>query len=316
MTASRAISSVTRKTLWFGGYLVACLVMFWPSVRDVFRLALSQDTYSHILLVPFITAGLMLMNRHRLSESTESSLRAAAILFFSGVLLFGLGWRFGFLLPGGNLLAYAILPLLFLVWAGFLFFYGAHAFHSMQFPLFFLLLAVPLPESLIDVLIGWLRVGSAEVTYWLFRATTTPVFRQGFLFTLPGATIDIAPECSGIRSAIALLITCLLAGYLFLRTKWARSALLVAAVPVIVIKNGIRIVTLTLLAIHVDPSFLTGKFHHQGGFIFFLIGLLILWPVLIWLQTKEAKLMNRGGPPPRSASGGPHAASSATVAQR
>jgi len=316
MTALRAISTVTRKTLWFGGYLAACLAIFWPSVRDVFHLALSQDIYSHILLVPVITAGLMLMNRHRLSPNAEGSPRAAAVLFLSGMLFFGLSWRFGFLLPSGNLMAYAILPLIFLIWAGFLFFYGAQAFHSLQFPLFFLLLAVPLPESLIDVFIGWLRVGSAEVTYWLFRATATPVFRQGFIFALPGATIDIAPECSGIRSAIALLITCLLAGYLFLRTKWARTALLVAAVPVIIIKNGIRIVTLTLLAIHVDPSFLTGKFHHQGGFIFFLIGLLILWPVLIWLQTKEAKLMNRGSPPPGSASGGTHPTSTATVPQR
>jgi len=316
MTAPRALSSAARKTLWFGGYLVACLAMFWPSVRDLFHLALSQDTYSHILLVPFITVGLILMNRRRLSESTESGRRAAAILFLSGMLLFGLSWRFGFLLPGGNLLAYAILPLIFLVWAGFLFFYGSQAFRSLQFPLFFLLLAAPLPESLIDVFIGWLRVGSAEVSYWLFRATATPVFRQGFIFTLPGATIDIAPECSGIRSAIALLITCLLGGYLFLRTKWARTALLVAAVPVLIIKNGIRIVTLTLLAIHVDPSFLTGKFHHQGGFIFFLIGLLILWPILIWLQSKEAKFMNRGSPPPGSVSGGPHAASAATVPQR
>jgi len=313
MTAPRAIASVTRETLWYCAYLVACLAMFWPSLRDLLHLSLAQDVYSHILLVPFITVGLVLMNRNLLSQGGQGSPRAAAMLFLSGVLLFGLGWRFGSQLPGGISLEFAILPLVFLVWAGFLFFYGSRAFHSLQFPLLFLLLAVPLPESLIDVFIEWLRVGSSEVTYWLFRATATPVFRQGFIFAVPGVTIDVAPECSGIRSAIALLITCLLAGYLFLRTKWARIALLVAAMPVLVIKNGIRIVTLTLLAIHVDPSFLTGKFHHQGGFVFFLIGLLILWPVLIWLQTKESKSLNRGGTPPGPASGGPRAASTAAL---
>jgi exosortase len=309
MSAPRPTESLTRKTLWFGAYLAACLALFWSTVRGLLHLALSEDTYSHILLVPFITTGLILMNRRRLLEGTHGSPRAAAPLFLSGVLLFGLSWRFGHLLPGGNPLALSVLPLIFLVWAGFLIFYGSSAFHCLQFPLFALLLAVPLPESLIDVFIQWLRVGSSEVTYWLFRATGTPVFRQGFIFTLPGVTIDIAPECSGIRSAIALLITCLLAGYLFLRTKRARVALLVAAVPVLVIKNGIRIVTLTLLAIHVDPRFLTGKFHHQGGFIFFLVGLLILWPVLTWLQTKEAKLGNHAGTPPAPASGHPRAAS-------
>jgi exosortase len=313
MTASRAIGSLTRKTLWFGGYLVACFAVFWPPLRDLLHLSLSEDTYSHILLVPFITAGLVLMNRHLLPRSAAGSPRAGAIVFFSGLLLFGLGWQFGYLLAAGKPLAFAILPLIFLVWAGFLFFYGAGAFHSLQFPLYMLLLAVPLPKSVVDVLIEWLRLGSSEVAYWLFRATATPVFRQGFIFAVPGVTIDVAPECSGIRSAIALLITCLLAGYLFLRTKWARFALLVATLPVLVIKNGIRIVTLTLLATHVDPSFLTGRFHHQGGFVFFIIGLLILWPVLLWLQAREAKSGNSGSIPPRPVSGAPRTPSATAL---
>lgn len=313
MTAPRAIGSLTRKTLWFGAYLVACLAVFWLPVRDLLHLSLAEDTYSHILLVPFITAGLVLMNRHLVPGDAAGSPRAGAIVFFSGLLLFGLGWQFGLHLAAGKPLAFAILPLVFLVWAGFLFFYGARAFQSLQFPLYFLLLAIPVPQSVIDVLIQWLRLGSSETAYWLFRATATPVFRQGFIFAVPGATIDVAPECSGIRSAIALFIVCLLAGYLFLRTKWARFALLVATVPVLVIKNGIRIVTLTLLATHVDPSFLTGRFHHQGGFIFFLVGLLILWPVLLWLQAKEAKSGNSRGNPRRPASGASHTPSSAAL---
>jgi hypothetical protein len=32
-----------------------------------------------------------------------------------------------------------------------------------------------------------------------------------------------------------------------------------------VLKNGIRIATLTLLAMYVDPSFLAGRLHHEGG---------------------------------------------------
>jgi exosortase len=310
------MAPVTRKTLGYAAFLAACLAIFSPSLRELLRLALSEDTYSHILLVPLICLGLILMKRQGLFESAESSPRPAAALSLVGILLYGLNWRFGFLIPGSDPLAVTILSLIFLLWAGFLFFYGSRTFHSLQFPLFFLVLAVPIPLFLINGFIEWLRVGSAEVTYWLFRATATPVFRQGFIFAVPGATIDIAPECSGIRSAIALLITCLLAGYLFLRSKWARTALLVAAVPVLIIKNGIRIVTLTLLAIHVDPSFLTGNLHHQGGFIFFLIGLLILWPVLAWLQKKEAKWMNGRSTPPGPLSGGPRSAATATAPQR
>jgi exosortase/archaeosortase family protein len=53
------------------------------------------------------------------------------------------------------------------------------------------------------------------------------------------------------------------------------------------VKNGIRIVTLTLLATYVDPGFLVGSLHRKGGVVFFLIGLALLWPVYWWLRRGE-----------------------------
>jgi len=55
------------------------------------------------------------------------------------------------------------------------------------------------------------------------------------------------------------------------------------------VKNGIRIVTLSLLSIYVDPSFLTGNLHHQGGILFFLLALGILLPLLWLLQQHERR---------------------------
>ncbi|MGB2635881.1 MAG: archaeosortase/exosortase family protein, partial [Candidatus Acidiferrum sp.] len=64
------------------------------------------------------------------------------------------------------------------------------------------------------------------------------------------------------------------------------------SIPLALLKNGVRIVTLTLLSIYVDPSFLTGRLHKQGGFIFFLLALAMLAPVLKLLEKSE------GGPRP------------------
>ena len=289
MTASRNTASITRESLWMAAYFAVCVALFWQPLWQLMRLSLSEDVYSHILLVPFVTLALIVMNRTRGSTTDRGSVSAAAALMLVSALLSGLIWRSGpKLLPGGPL-ALTILSFLLLVWAGVMLVYGTGAFFRWLFPLLFLLLLVPLPQPVIDKFIEWLQTGSAEVTYWLFRATGTPVFRHGYVFIVPKFAIEIATECSGIRSAVALLITCLLAGYLFLRSNWSRAALLVAAVPVLVIKNGVRIVTLTLLSIHVDPGFLHGNLHREGGFLFFLIGLLILWPVLWWLQRLEAR---------------------------
>jgi hypothetical protein len=39
---------------------------------------------------------------------------------------------------------------------------------------------------------------------------------------------------------------------------------------------------------YVDPSFLFGTLHRDGGIVFFLLGLLLLLPVLLLLQRGES----------------------------
>jgi exosortase len=287
--------SLRGKTAWLAIYVAACAALFWNPLRELVRLSLTADTYSHVLVVPFITIVLIYMGREAILQKTRGASRFAAAFLPIGVLLYALTRQFGFSISADGVLALAILGFLFLVWSGFSWVFGSRSFRAGLFPLLFLLLMIPLPVSGTDRFILWLQWGSAEVTSWIFHATGTPVVRNGLFFTLPSVTIEIAKECSGIRSATALLITCLAAGYLLLRLPWTRALLLFATVPVLILKNGIRITTLTLLAIHVDPSFLDGPLHHQGGVVFFAVGLLMLLPVLWWLQRVER---NRFGPQP------------------
>ena len=290
-----------RNTLWLTAYTAAIALIFLAPLRSLTHLALASDTYSHILLIPFVSIALLWMDRNRLFKSLTRSTSSAAVLLLAGAGLGTFGWRGTDAAPGSDSLALAILGFLFFFWAGFLFFYGSAAFKKGLFSLLFLLLMVPVPGFLLDRFIAWLQAGSADVTELIFQIAGTPVLRQGLIFVLPGVSIEVAKECSGIRSTQALLITCLLAGHLFLRTNWRRTVLLAAAVPVLIIKNGVRIATLTLLAVHVDPSFLTGHLHHDGGFVFFTLGMLILLPLLWWLQKTEGARLDHGGLPASSA---------------
>jgi exosortase/archaeosortase family protein len=113
------------------------------------------------------------------------------------------------------------------------------------------------------------------------------------VFTLPGFIVEIADECSGIRSSIALLLTSLLAGDMLLNSGWKKALLVAAVLPVTVFKNGIRIVALSLLSIHVDPSFLEGQLHRDGGIAFFLLAIAMMAPVLAALVRLEAGQMAR-----------------------
>jgi exosortase len=278
----------TRSTIWFAVFVTACAAAFRLPLRSLIQMALGSDTYSHILVIPFISVVLVWMERERVFQSLGCNRLSAGVLFCAGASLGVLGWRASSLSPEGDWLTLTTLGFLCLIWAGFLFFYGASPFKAGLFPLLFLLLMAPLPGFLLDRFTAWLQVGSADVTQLIFHWTGTPALRQGLFFTLPQVTIVVAKECSGIRSAQALLITCLLTGHLFLRSNWRRTALLAAAVPVLIIKNGVRIATLTLLAVRVDPSFLNGHLHHDGGFVFFGLGMVILLPLFRWFQKTEA----------------------------
>ena len=167
----------------------------------------------------------------------------------TGVILYWFAYRGPFPQEGNWPLFFATLSVI-LVWEGvFLLCYGFAAFRKAAFPLLFLLLMVPLPEVILDRTIHALQEGSTEIAYLLFQAVGTPVLRNGFLLSVPGVTIEVAKECSSIRSSVALFITCLLAAHLYLRTGWKMFLLVLLSLPLSIIKNGIRITTLTLLSI-------------------------------------------------------------------
>lgn len=132
--------------------------------------------------------------------------------------------------------------------------FGVRPFRTARFTLLLLLLAVPLPAFMIEKLIVALQEGSAVSAGLFFRLLGVPVLQEGFTFSLPGFTIQVAQECSGIRSSLALLITGLLASHLFLRSWWTKFALCLATIPLAVIKNGFRIAALSWLGLHAVTS--------------------------------------------------------------
>ena len=96
--------------------------------------------------------------------------------------------------------------------------FGLRAFRAARFPLLFLAFMVPLPTAVEEWIIRVLQLGSAEFVAFLFPLTGMPVLRDACVFHLPGISIEVAPQCSGIRSSLALVITCVLAGHMFLKT--------------------------------------------------------------------------------------------------
>jgi len=297
ITPMRALVGNSRRHAMFVAFILISSLAFYKTLSAVIRYSLAgSDSGSHIVLIPIISFFLLYLERQRIFSVTRTSIVPGATLALLGILLYWLVNRSSFSQTGNRQLSLETLCVL-LVWiAGFLLCYGFAALRAAAFPLLFLLLMGPLPDVILDRTIYALQSGSTEISYLIFQLVGTPVSRHGFLLSVPGVTIEVAKECSSIRSSIALFITCLLAAHLYLRTTWKKLVFVVLGLLLSVVKNGIRITTLTLLSVYVDPGFLYGRLHRQGGFVFFLIALLILLPVFLWME-KSDKVRKPAGRP-------------------
>ncbi len=285
----------TMNTVSFALVFSLTLAVFWTPLRMLLWFSMQEEQYSHILLIPVVSAFLLLRDRRAIFSNVETGWRAGLGLLVAGALFAWFGQRYSVSLSENDQLRITAFSVVVIWVGGFILCYGLRVFRAALFPVLFLFFIVPIPDVLLNRAIVWLQSGSAEVSYALFQLVGVPVFRTGFIFALPGVTIEIAKECSGIRSSLALLITSLLAGHLLLRFIWTKAVFILVTIPLLIVKNGVRIVTLSLLSIYLDPSFLTGRLHRDGGILFFLLALVILMPLLWLLQQHERRRRSISG---------------------
>jgi len=267
---------------------------FWGPLSTVINLSLryaEYEHYSHIVMIPVISLFLVYLRRDTIFGEVDFAPRAGVVIM---TMAFIASWLPRMLrLDDANSWTIAIASMVVMVVGGFIVCYGSRAFRSAAFPLLFLLFMTPLPPVMLHATIGFLQRASAEASAVLFDLLGVPVFRQGFVFALPGLTIEVAEECSGIRSSIALFIVGLVAAHLYLRSTWAKIIVALAAIPVAIIKNSVRIVMLSLLGAHVDPDFVgPGLLHRNSGIPVFAMAFASLGAI-IWLLHKSEAWLDR-----------------------
>lgn len=268
--------------------LIALVICFWQPLTDLYALTEQQAHYSHIVLIPWLSLYVLYLDRKTILSSKAWNPWLGSTVLGIGALL---AWKADTAAYGENLLTVQTLALVMMCWGIFLFCYGAKAFRTFSFGLLVLLCMVPLPVEWLNAVIVFLQRYSTEATDITFSSLGVPFFRDGFIFSLPNIKIHVAQECSGIRSALSLVITSLVAGHFILRSAWAKLALVAIVVPLAIVKNAFRIVGLSLLANYVNPSFLTDSIlHRAGGIPLFALSVVILLSLTWLLRTMEKRI--------------------------
>jgi len=261
------------------------IAVWWHPLTANLGLAFNSEAHTHILLILPLSIALIYLQAKGSPAPFASGGRAGATLLSAALLFRGfMAWNVGHLSPGDRL----SLSMFALVtwWIGSVTLcFGVQVSRSLLFPLCFLFLIVPLPEHVLGSITEFLQHQSAVGADILFRFARVPVTRDGIMLSIPGLDIEVAPECSSIRSSMLLLVTAMFLSRLFLHARWKQALLIVATIPLAVAKNSLRIFTIAELGTRVDAGFLEGGFHRHGGIVFFGLAVAIVG-VLLWILSR------------------------------
>ena len=180
-------------------FAVLLSLCFFGAFNSLTSLALHDELHSHVLLVPFIALYVLYIIRDQLPKAYCSSFAWALLALTAGTAFLVVAWK----RPTSWLTLSMLSFVCFLVAGGFVFL-GKHWMKAAAFPFAFLLFMTPLP-AVVEWLENASKLASADCASFFLHLTGIPVLRDGTIFQLPGIVIEVAQECSGIRSSWVLL---------------------------------------------------------------------------------------------------------------
>lgn len=172
------------------------------------------------------------------------------------------------------------------------YFLGLAQLRKWWLPLALVALSIPLPAVILGSLALPLQFKASQLGAHMLASRHVPVALTGNVIHLPGRDLFVTEACSGLHSLTALISLGVLAGGLWLVTVWGRAILVLAAIPVAMLLNGIRIFLTGFLVFFVDPKLAEGFLHLSEGWAIFVVAFVILagfaW-VLHYLERRRGR---------------------------
>jgi len=154
--------------------------------------------------------------------------------------------------------------------------YGVRQVVHWWLPILLGFLAIPLPEIVTQALALPLQFRASRMGAALLQMRDVPVRLQGNVILLPGRELFVTEACSGLRSLTALMSVAVLTSALLLRNPLSRVLLVLSAIPIAVVVNGVRVFFTGFLVYYVSPAFGEGFMHLTAGWLLFLVSLATL----------------------------------------
>ncbi len=262
--------------LWPLLILFLTLALYFQVAAGLFRIWISSDEHAHGLLLAAIAIYLLFRRRKEIVAIEAKTWLPGLFVLIMGIFLF---------LAGHIAVEYYTQrsSLMIVVWGIIGYAYGKKAFKLFSVPMLLLLLAVPLPQIVVNTLTMPLKSLVSSFSAELLRLLYVAVLQEGNILQLPGIALEVVNACSGLRSVFALLVLAGLFSY-NMTSLFQRALLVILTVPLAVFTNALRITTTGLLASNWDPETALRFYHDFGGWMIFVVSLVLLFALKKLIQ--------------------------------
>jgi exosortase len=153
---------------------------------------------------------------------------------------------------------------------------GYRVFRILAFPLVFLFLMVPLPQSLVNLLSFPLQLIAADLAVDWLHTLQIPALREGNIIHLASAKLFVAEACSGLRSLLALGTLGVVFAYFFRRNAVERVVIVLSTIPIAIVVNAFRVCLTGVLTHRFGEAAAEGVIHQTEGFFTFGLAFALL----------------------------------------
>jgi exosortase len=253
--------------------LIFFSLIYWKTFVWLWERAVAPDSYySHAPLIPFISGYLIWRRREVFSNpSLAGNLQGLIIIVIALVTHLGSALLDVYFTSGFSIAA--------LFFGLTLFLFGRPVARQVLFPLGFLLFMFPLPSAALESVSVPMKLFATKAGAATLSIFGVPVLQEGYQLHFTSDSLVIGNPCSGLRSLIALTALGALFAYLQRGPASKRLALFLAAAPIALIANILRVTMLAFVANHFGSQAATGAFHDVSGFMVFAIALASLYGV-------------------------------------
>jgi exosortase len=247
------------------------IVLYAPIFIALYRTRWDTVDYTHAYFILPLSLWLVWRKRLRIREiiDTNNQYYNNTLNFFLlliGIVMHIFGLRQGYVF----FQIISIIPFLYGL-TGYL--YGSQMAKELSFPILYLLLLVPPPFAILDSITLPMRHGISVATELILRIFDYPVTRSGLELTIGYNTIFMGAPCSGFRSLITMFSLVIVYVYILNGSLWKKLTLAACIIPMSLLGNLIRVITLCLITFYFGEEVGQGFFHNFSGIMIFIITL-------------------------------------------